>query len=113
MKRKLFIVFIVLIAFVCGYCTASLSPERKINVFGTYVQDFSTISINHNLTYQFRYPFSEGQLIKIDDVTYKLKNGDLNDCILLFFEDELKLVDIKNEQIKEFTKNTSSESQLK
>ena len=30
-----------------------------------------------------------------------------------FFEGELKLVDIKNEQIKEFTKNTSSESQLK
>lgn len=117
MKKKHVIIAsisIALISFACGYYTFDLLPkqESNINIFGTYVHDFSTLSINHNSTYQYTYPFTSGETIKIDEQVYKLENGDLKGYIVIFSKDSVKLVNTKNNTSEEFTKNTSSESQL-
>ncbi len=113
MKKYLIFILAIPISFIGGYCTSILIPQQnKIDIFGTYIQDFSTISINHDSTYQFTYPFTEGDIIIIDENTCKLKDGNLNDFILIFSKDSLKLIDTKSNIVKNFSKSTSLESQL-
>lgn len=118
MQKKSFVfALVIIISFISGYYTSLLFSQQKgsqkSDLFGTYVHDFSTISINHNSTYQFTSPFTEGKIITIDESTCKLKDGDLNGFILIFSENSLKLIDTENDTVKEFSKSTSSESQLK
>lgn len=119
MKKKNLVIFILLVAifFGFGYFTAILRFENKykqnINVFGTYTNDSFTISINHDLTYQYSYPFTSGKLLEFDKQVYKMENGDLDGYIAIFSDNNLKLIDIKEETIlKQFTKIMPIESVL-
>lgn len=64
MKSQWFVfILIAIFFFVCGYCTSIIFPNQKqnINIYGTYVNGFSTISIRHDSTYQYTYPFTSGK----------------------------------------------------
>lgn len=116
MGAKLRVVLIVILSFILGFlsCTYFKSNNnRMMNVYGTYVSDFSTLSINHDSTYQYSNPFSSGGISKIDDNTYILSDGEFNGYIAFFYDDQVKLVSAKNEgEIKIFTKISGAESNL-
>lgn len=116
MGAKLRVVLIVILSFILGFlsCTYFKSNDNQvINVYGTYVSDFSTLSINHDSTYQYSEPFSSGGISKIDDNTYILSDGEFNGYIAFFYDDQVKLVSAKNEgEIKIFTKISGAESNL-
>lgn len=116
MRAKLQVVLIVILSFILGFlsCTYFKSNNnRMMNVYGTYVLDFSTLSINHDSTYHYSDPFSSGGISKIDDNTYILSDGEFNGYIAFFYDDQVKLVSAKNEgEIKIFTKISEAESNL-
>ena len=58
--------------------------NQTINIYGTYVSDFSTLSVNHNLTYHYSYPFSNGRILKIDNNIYIFNDGEFNGYIAFF-----------------------------
>ncbi len=115
MKKKFVFIILILVSFTCGYFTSTLLSHQRqeINCFGTYSHEFTTISINHDFTYQYTYPFTSGQILKINETTYKLETGSLNEFIAIFSTNKLELINTKNNTITEFNKVTSSESQLK
>lgn len=116
MQSKLRVILAVIISFILGFlsCTYFKSNDNQvINVYGTYVSDFSTLSINHDSTYQYSEPFSSGGISKIDDNTYILSDGEFSGYIAFFYDDQVKLVSTKNEgSIKIFTKISEVESNL-
>ena len=117
MQSKLRVILAVIISFILGFlsCTYFKSNDNQvINVYGTYVSDFSTLSINHDSTYQYSEPFSSGGISKIDDNTYILSDDEFSGYIAFFYENQVKLVSTKNEgSIKIFTKISEVESNLK
>lgn len=114
-KKRLIITALIIVSFVCGYLISLILPKQEgvVDVFGVYSFERSSISIKHDATYQFTYPFTEGEIIKIDEKTYKLENGNLDECIIIFSKDRLKLIDVKNSTVQEFNKISSSEGELK
>ena len=85
MQSKLRVILAVIISFILGFlsCTYFKSNDNQvINVYGTYVSDFSTLSINHDSTYQYSEPFSSGGISKIDDNTYILSD-DNTLCVMV------------------------------
>lgn len=116
MWSKLRIALIVILSFVLGFfgCTYfKLNNNQIINVYGTYVSDFSTLSINHNSTYHYAYPFSCGRISKIDDNIYIFSDGEFNGYIAYFYDNKVKLVTTENGGLIEiFTKSSTTESNL-
>lgn len=87
--------------------------NQTINIYGTYVSDFSTLSVNHNLTYHYSYPFSNGRILKIDNNIYIFNDGEFNGYIAFFYDNQVKLVTTKHGgSIKIFTKSSATESDL-
>ncbi len=116
MWSKLRVALIVILSFILGFfsCTYFKSNNNQIiNVYGTYVSDFSTLSINHNSTYHYSYPFSCGRISKIDDNIYIFSDGEFNGYIAYFYDNKVKLVTTENGGLIEiFTKSSTTESNL-
>ena len=107
----------VILSFVLGcfwsFIFLKSNNNQTINIYGTYVSDLSTLSVNHNLTYHYSYPFSNGKISKIDDNIYIFNDGEFNGYIAFFYDTQIKLVTTKNGgSIKIFTKISSTESNL-
>lgn len=104
-------------AFALGFLTNGIlfkiDKNQGINVYGTYISDFSTLSINHDSTYHYSYPFSSGKILKIDDNIYCLNEGTFDGYIALFYDNNVKLVTSNHEGIiKTFSKYSHVESNL-
>ena len=73
MKKSILILFILF--FTLGYYTNDYFYKTKktqsTNIYGTYITDFTTISINHDNSYKYWYPFSSGKITKIDEIEFK------------------------------------------
>lgn len=117
MKKRNLMILMVSLAFVFGCLTTGFFSKIKIdepmNVYGTYVSDFDTLSVNHDLTYQYWYPFSCGKITKIDEDIYFFSEGIFNDCIAIFDDENVKLVTLDEGEVKKiFSKISTAETDL-
>ena len=101
MQKKLMISLILLtfILSICGafYVGTQYKPKRSIYIYGTYVNDFNTISLKENNTYEYSYPVTSGDIKKLDDSLYFISSGSLKDHLLFLQNDQLKIININNQ----------------
>lgn len=117
MKKKLLFILMTVISFTFGFFTNDYLNKTNRNhitdIYGTYTSEFSTISINHDCTYHYAYPFSYGKISKIEDNIYFLSDGVFNGYIALFIDNEIKLITSDNNGvIKTFSKFSNVEMDL-
>lgn len=112
MKKSILILFILF--FTLGYYTNDYFYKTKktqsINIYGTYISDFTSISINHDSSYKYWYPFSSGKITKIDDNIYLLNDGNFDGYIAIFSKNHLKLISTSEGSKIEFKKDTDAET---
>lgn len=76
----------------------ALSINRNVQyIYGTYVNDFNTISLKENNTYEYSYPVTSGDIKKLDDSLYFISSGSLKDHLLFLQNDQLKIININNQ----------------
>lgn len=112
MKKSILILFILF--FTLGYYTNDYFYKTKktqsTDIYGTYITDFTTISINHDNSYKYWYPFSSGKITKIDDNVYLLNDGNFDGYIAFFSKNHLKLISTSGDNKIEFKKDTDAET---
>lgn len=102
LKYIVYVIVVVVLYFIGIFYT---QETRKYSIYGTYVDNFNTISVNKDNTYQYSYPVTEGDYKQLGENLYVITLDDLKDNLLVFNKDKLKIIDIYDDSdIKEFEK---------